>query len=188
MKTTARKKPTQAGISPEKGPAFFEIEQTGTVKMKIAIVSLGCPKNQVDADVLCHALLTAGHTTTAEPAEADCILVNTCAFIQSAKEEAIENILEACSYKQQNPALKVVVTGCLAERYKEEIRREMPEVDAVVGMGGNKDIVRVLEQVQQGPVEAYGPKSDMALGGPRVISTPRHYAYLKIAEGCNNHC
>ena len=156
--------------------------------MKIAIVSLGCPKNQVDADVLCHALLTAGHTTTADPAEADCILVNTCAFIQSAKEEAIENILEACSYKQQNPALKVVVTGCLAERYKEEIRREMPEVDAVVGMGGNKDIVRVLEQVQQGPVEAYGPKSDMALGGPRVISTPRHYAYLKIAEGCNNHC
>ena len=82
--------------------------------MKIAIVSLGCPKNQVDADVLCHALLTAGHTTTADPAEADCILVNTCAFIQSAKEEAIENILEACSYKQQNPALKVVVTGCLA--------------------------------------------------------------------------
>ena len=156
--------------------------------MKIAIVSLGCPKNQVDADVLCHALLTAGHTTTADPAEADCILVNTCAFIQSAKEEAIENILEACSYKQQNPALKVVVTGCLAERYKEEIRREMPEVDAVVGMGGNKDIVRVLEQVQQGPVEDSGPKSDMALGGPRVISTPRHYAYLKIAEGCNNHC
>ena len=156
--------------------------------MKIAIISLGCPKNQVDADVFCHALLAAGHTTTADPAEADCIVVNTCAFIQSAKEEAIENILEACSYKQQNPALKVVVTGCLAERYKEEIRREMPEVDAVVGMGSNKDLVQVLERVQKGPVEAYGPKSDMPLGGPRVISTPRHYAYLKIAEGCNNHC
>ncbi len=156
--------------------------------MKIAIISLGCPKNQVDADVFCHALLAAGHTTTADPAEADCIVVNTCAFIQSAKEEAIENILEACGYKQQNPALKVVVTGCLAERYKEEIRREMPEVDAVVGMGSNKDLVKVLEQVQKGPVEAYGPKSDMPLGGARVISTPRHYAYLKIAEGCNNHC
>ena len=103
--------------------------------MKIALISLGCPKNQVDADVMCHALLKAGHTTTADLAEADVIIVNTCGFIESAKAEAIENILDACAHKQHNPALKVVVTGCLAERYQAEIRKEIPEVDAVVGIG-----------------------------------------------------
>ena len=86
--------------------------------MNIAIISLGCPKNQVDADVFCHALLKAGHQTVADPAEADVIIINTCGFIQSAKEEAIENILMACQYKRGNPGLKVIVTGCLAERYK----------------------------------------------------------------------
>ena len=157
--------------------------------MTIAIISLGCPKNQTDADVMAHALLAAGHTTTAEPSEADCILINTCAFIESAKQEAIDTILEACSYKQSNPGLKVVVTGCLAERYKSEIVREIPEVDAVVGMASNKNIVKVLARLDhERPVEAYGPKEEYALGGARVISTPRHYAYLKIAEGCNNRC
>ena len=102
--------------------------------MKIAIISLGCPKNQADADVMAHSLLAAGHTTTPELSEADCIMVNTCGFIESAKQEAIENILEACSFKQYNPALKVVVTGCLAERYRSEILKEIPEVDAVVGI------------------------------------------------------
>ncbi len=159
--------------------------------MKIAIVSLGCPKNQVDADVFCRALLADGHETVADPAEADAIIVNTCGFIQSAKEEAIENILLACGYKQQNPGLKVIVTGCLAERYKGEIAREMPEVDAVVGIGSNKALPEILRRVCSegtGQVESYGPKTDMPLGGRRVISTPRHYAYLKIAEGCNNRC
>ena len=159
--------------------------------MKIAIVSLGCPKNQVDADVFCHALLADGHETVADPAEADAIIVNTCGFIQSAKEEAIENILLACSYKQQNPDLKVIVTGCLAERYKGEIAREMPEVDAVVGIGSNKVLPEILRRVctpGADQLESYGPKADMPLGGRRVISTPRHYAYLKIAEGCSNRC
>ena len=159
--------------------------------MKIAIVSLGCPKNQVDADVFCRALLADGHETVADPAQADAIIVNTCGFIQSAKEEAIENILLACGYKQQNPGLKVIVTGCLAERYKGEIAREMPEVDAVVGIGSNKALPEILRRVCSegtGQVESYGPKTDMPLGGRRVISTPRHYAYLKIAEGCNNRC
>ena len=105
--------------------------------MNIAIISLGCPKNQVDADVFCHALIKAGHQTVADPEQADIIIVNTCGFIQSAKEEAIENILMACQYKQQNPNLKVIVTGCLAERYKTQIVSEMPEVDAVVGIGSN---------------------------------------------------
>lgn len=157
--------------------------------MTIAIISLGCPKNQVDADRMAHALLAAGHTTTAALEEADCILVNTCGFIESAKTEAIENILEACTYKQHNPALKVVVTGCLAERYQSEILTEMPEVDAVVGMGSNKDIVAILEKLAgETHLEAYGPKADLPLDGPRIISTPRHYAYLKIAEGCDNRC
>ena len=159
--------------------------------MNIAIISLGCPKNQVDADVFCHALLKAGHTTVADPAQADAILINTCGFIESAKAEAIENILLACQYKQQNPGLKVVVTGCLAERYKQQIIQEIPEVDAVIGIGSNKAIPAILERVctpGAGQVESYGPKRDMPLGGARIISTPQHYAYLKIAEGCNNRC
>ena len=96
--------------------------------MKIACISLGCPKNQVDLDVMVHILLSAGHETVADLAEADVILVNTCGFIESAKTEAIENILEACAYKQQNPNLKVIVTGCLAERYRSQIEEEIPEV------------------------------------------------------------
>ena len=95
--------------------------------MKIACISLGCPKNQVDLDVMVHILLSAGHETVADLGEADVILVNTCGFIESAKTEAIENILEACSYKQANPNLKVIVTGCLAERYRSQIEEEIPE-------------------------------------------------------------
>lgn len=153
--------------------------------MKIALISLGCPKNQVDADVLCHALLAAGHATTPDAAEADCIIVNTCGFIQPAKEEAIEQILTACALKEQKPGLKVVVIGCLAERYQAEIRKEIPEVDAVVGLGSNAALPAILERLEATGVaaECYGPKTALPLGGPRVISTPPHYAYLKIAEG-----
>jgi len=156
--------------------------------MKIALISLGCPKNQVDADVMCRSLLAAGHESTADLSQADVIIVNTCGFIESAKAEAIENILMACSYKEQKPDLKVVVTGCLAERYQKEIRAEMPEVDAVVGIGSNSAICAVIERLSAGPQEQFGPKTAMPLGGARVISTPPHYAYLKIAEGCNNGC
>jgi len=157
--------------------------------MTIALISLGCPKNQVDADVMCRRLLEAGHTTTADLSEADMILVNTCGFIDSAKQEAIENILMACEYKQQNPNLKVVVTGCLAERYRSQILTEIPEVDGVVGLGSAEAIVAILERIAGGEtVEGYGPKTALPLGGARVISTPAHYAYLKIAEGCNNRC
>ena len=157
--------------------------------MVIALISLGCPKNQVDADVMCHALLERGHTTTADLSEADAIIVNTCGFIESAKQEAIDSILEACSYKEQKPELKVVVTGCLAQRYQHEIVKEIPEVDAVVGLGSNAAICSILERLTgTQPVESYGAKESLPLGGKRVISTPRHYAYLKIAEGCNNRC
>ena len=158
--------------------------------MKIACISLGCPKNQVDLDVMVHILLSAGHETVADLAEADVILVNTCGFIESAKTEAIENILEACSYKQQNPDLKVIVTGCLAERYRSQIEEEIPEVDAVVGCASNKAIDTIVERLFHGEdhLESYGAKKDFPLGGKRVIGTPAHYAYLKIAEGCNNRC
>ena len=158
--------------------------------MKIACISLGCPKNQVDLDVMVHILLSAGHETVADLAEADVILVNTCGFIESAKTEAIENILEACAYKQQNPNLKVIVTGCLAERYRSQIEEEIPEVDAVVGCASNKAIDTIVERLFHGEdhLESYGAKKDFPLGGKRVIGTPAHYAYLKIAEGCNNRC
>lgn len=160
--------------------------------MNIAFISLGCPKNQVDADVLCRALIEAGHTTTPEAAEADCIIINTCGFIQSAKEEAIGEILAACALKEQNPALKVVVTGCLAERYQAEIRKEIPEVDAVVGLGSNAALPAILARLEAGgpgsTAECYGPKTALPLSGLRIISTPPHYAYLKIAEGCSNGC
>lgn len=157
--------------------------------MTFALISLGCPKNQVDADVMCRRLLEAGHRSTAVLGEADMILVNTCGFIDSAKEEAIENILMACEYKRENPAVKVVVTGCLAERYRDEIRGEIPEVDGVVGLGSSEAIVAILQRIAGGEaVESYGPKTALPLGGARVISTPAHYAYLKISEGCNNRC
>ena len=157
--------------------------------MKIACVSLGCPKNQVDLDGMVYTLLAAGHETVADIADADLVLVNTCGFIESAKTEAIENILEACSYKQQNPNLKVVVTGCLAERYRDQIRTEIPEVDAVVGCASDGIIDQIVDRVTGGEqLEIYGPKRDFPLGGKRVIGTPSHYAYLKIAEGCNNRC
>ena len=157
--------------------------------MKIACISLGCPKNQVDLDCMVHTLLAAGHETVAEVSEADLVLVNTCGFIESAKTEAIENILEACACKAQNPDLKVVVTGCLAERYRSQIREEIPEVDAVVGCASNGVIDSIVARVSGGEqLETYGPKKEFPLGGKRVIGTPAHYAYLKIAEGCNNRC
>ncbi len=157
--------------------------------MKIACISLGCPKNQVDLDCMVHTLLAAGHETVADLSEADVALVNTCGFIESAKTEAIENILEACACKEQNPNLKVVVTGCLAERYRSQIREEIPEVDAVVGCASNGVIDSIVARVTGGEqLESYGPKKEFPLGGKRVIGTPAHYAYLKIAEGCNNRC
>ncbi|MFI3170211.1 MAG: 30S ribosomal protein S12 methylthiotransferase RimO [Faecalibacterium sp.] len=158
--------------------------------MKIACISLGCPKNQVDLDVMVHTLLRAGHETVALREEADVILVNTCGFIESAKAEAIENILEACSYKEANPNLKVVVTGCLAERYRAQITSEIPEVDAVVGCASSSVIDAIVARVCGGEaaVQSYGAKQDIPVGGKRIIGTPPHFAYLKIAEGCNNRC
>ena len=157
--------------------------------MKVTLVSLGCPKNQVDSDIIAHSLLKAGHSTTADMTQADVCLINTCGFITSAKEEAIENIFNAVSARLENPDLKIVVTGCLAERYKNEILQDMPEVDAVVGIGAHDKLLETMEKVCRGEkLSVYGPKTNLDITAKRIISTPRHYAYLKIAEGCSNGC
>ena len=120
--------------------------------------------------------------------QADVIVINTCCFIHDAKQESVDTILEMAEYKKCGQLKALIVTGCLAERYQKEIRAEMPEVDAVVGIGSNSAICAVIERLSAGPQEQFGPKTAMPLGGARVISTPPHYAYLKIAEGCNNGC
>lgn len=157
--------------------------------MNITLVSLGCPKNQVDADIIAHSLLKAGHNTVPDMTQADVCIINTCGFITSAKEEAIENIFNAVAARLENPKLKIVVTGCLAERYRDEIINDIPEVNAVVGIGANGDICDIVESVVKGDrVCRYGKKTDLDITAKRIISTPRHYAYLKIAEGCSNCC
>ena len=157
--------------------------------MKVALVSLGCPKNQVDCDIIARSLIEAGHTTTADMTDADVCVINTCGFIQSAKEEAIENIFNAVEARLENPRLKIVVTGCLAERYKDEILDDIPEVDAVVGIGAHDKLMDVIESVCRGErLSCYGPKTNLDMTKKRIISTPNHYAYLKIAEGCSNAC
>ena len=158
--------------------------------MKIAIISLGCPKNQVDLDVMVHILLSAGHETVADLGEADVILVNTCGFIDSAKSEAIDNILAMGALKQEGRIGRLLVTGCLSQRYQDEILQEMPEVDGVLGTGSYDDIVSVADRLLNGgeTVSEFGDIDAPADEAGRVLTTPQHYAYIKIAEGCNNFC
>lgn len=156
---------------------------------KIGMVSLGCPKNQVDAEMMISKLKNAGFEITTNEAQADLIIVNTCGFIEDAKKEAIEAILETAQLKNTASLKALVVTGCLAERYKEQIKNSMPEVDAVVGIGANGDIVKICEKALSGIETTFFPsKLMMPLGDERVVSTPRHWAYLKIADGCSNKC
>ncbi len=156
---------------------------------KISLISLGCPKNLTDAEIMLAKLKKSGHEITPYESEADVIIVNTCGFIEDAKTEAIENILEAAKYKTEGNLKALVVTGCLAERYKGEIAKEFPEVDAVVGLGGNGDIVSIIQKVLEGEKqEVYGEKESLSIEGERLVSTPKYTAYLKIAEGCDNCC
>ncbi|MBQ6066553.1 MAG: 30S ribosomal protein S12 methylthiotransferase RimO [Clostridia bacterium] len=156
---------------------------------KIGFISLGCPKNQVDAELMLDKLVKAGYEIAGTAEEADAVIVNTCGFIDAAKQEAIDNILEMGQLKADGAIQKIIVTGCLAERYRDEILKEMPEVDAVVGIGGNADIVKTVEDVFAGEtVSAYPPKKDLPLCGERLLSTPPWWAYLKIADGCSNCC
>lgn len=157
--------------------------------IKVGMVSLGCSKNLVDSERMLYKLKKHGYKLVTEPGLADIAVVNTCGFIQSAKEEAIETILELAKLKEDGSLRKIVITGCLTERYREEAAELFPEADAVIGIGNNKDIVDVLDHVLAN--ERYidfAPKLDAELTGERIISTLPFFSYLKIAEGCSNCC
>lgn len=157
---------------------------------RVGMVSLGCPKNQVDAEHMLFDLRQNGFEIVADAALADVVVINTCGFIESAKQEAIDTILEFCTLKQEGRIKAVIATGCLAERYKDEMMKEIPELDAVIGLGSNDKLVDIIRQIYSDgmPVCAYGNKTDLSMEGGRIISTEPFYAYLKIAEGCSNCC
>ena len=163
--------------------------------MKVGFVSLGCPKNQLDTEVMLHHVASAGYEVTPEETEADVVIINTCGFIESAKKEAIDNILDIAWLKKNRTLKAIVVTGCLAERYRESILEEFPEVDAVLGVGSIHNIVEAIEAVtvkkKKGSHRKYSSFEDkecVRLGGDRILTTPEYTAYLKIAEGCDNRC
>ena len=157
--------------------------------MKIGFVSLGCSKNLVDTEVMLHRLVSAGYEITPEAEDAEIIILNTCGFIESAKSESIENIIDLASLKKIGQLRALICTGCLAERYREQIMEEMPEVDALLGVGSLEKIVEAVEAVSHGEkYTCFLDKEASPLGGDRVLTTPDYSAYLKIAEGCDNRC
>ncbi len=157
--------------------------------IKIGMVSLGCPKNQVDAEMILADLKAAGYEITPNEAEAEVIIVNTCGFLENAVSEAIENIVEVAEYKADGTLKLLVVTGCMAERYREQINENLPEVDVVVGIGKNSEIADIIGKALAGQKDScFGKKEDMPLEGERVLSTAPYTAYLKIADGCDNCC
>ncbi len=158
------------------------------MEIKIGLVSLGCAKNQVDAEKALYALKSQGFIPTGDIDECDCVVINTCGFIESAKRESIETILEYTS--QKGGKLKAVaVTGCLAERYKDELAAEIPEVDVVLGIGSNHLLGEALRKAVMGEkYESYGEKTALSLEGERIIINAPYFAYLKVAEGCDNRC
>ncbi len=157
--------------------------------VRVGMVSLGCPKNLIDAETMLYDLREAGYEIVPDAALADIVIVNTCGFIESAKQEAIDTILEFCTLKDEGRIKAVAVTGCLAERYKEEILSEIPEVNAVVGIGKNSNICEIVKRLSQGDsgIMTFDDKDKLCIEGRRIVSTD-HYAYLKIAEGCSNCC
>lgn len=158
-------------------------------KTKIGIVSLGCPKNRVDTEVMLGILGESGYEIVADPKDANIIVVNTCAFIDSAKEESIDTVLEMAEFKKEN-CRYLIMTGCMAERYHDEIMAELPEVDAVLGTGDYHRIKEAIKELDNGnnPVYYGHIDDDIPEGYPRMISTAGHTAYLKIADGCDNKC
>ena len=158
-------------------------------KPLIGFISLGCPKNQIDTEVMLRELVDAGYDITPEDYEADIIIVNTCAFIESAKKEAIDNILDVAWLKKHRKLKGIVCCGCLAQRYREQIFDELPEVDAVIGTGSLHNIVEAVEEVWAGKQYlSCEPNESLRLGGERVVTTPDYTAYIKVAEGCDNRC
>ena len=159
------------------------------MNFKVGMISLGCPKNQVDAEIMLKKLIDNNFTIVTNTEDADIVIINTCGFIEDAKKEAIEAILETAEYKKAGLISGIVVTGCLAERYQDEILEEIPEVDAVVGIGANSDIVKICQKVMRGIVTSlYPDKCYLPIDDERLVSTPSHWAYLKIADGCDNKC
>jgi ribosomal protein S12 methylthiotransferase len=195
------------------------------VVLKIGLVSLGCPKNLVDGEVMLGYAQQAGHEITADPQDADVIVVNTCAFIDHAKQESIDTILEMAQHKRDGKCRRLVVTGCLAERYRDELKKEIPEIDAILGTGEVPDIVAAIDggklEIGGWRLENHGaevaplpfhrkpapqppasspqpPASNLQprtlptylydADSPRVVTTPRHFAYVKVAEGCDYTC
>lgn len=157
--------------------------------IRVGMVSLGCPKNQVDAERMLYLLRDDGYELVSDAALSDAVIINTCGFIESAKQEAIETILEFCTLKQEGRIKAVIVTGCLAERYKDEVLKEIPEIDAVVGLGSNEEICQIIRDVCKGEqMTSYGARESLCFDDKRIISTPGSFAFIKIAEGCNNCC
>lgn len=157
---------------------------------KVGMISLGCPKNQVDAEHMLALMDAEGWEIVDYVDGCDVVIVNTCGFIDDAKKEAIENILDMVELKKEGVISKIIVTGCLAQRYKDEIVKEIPEVDAVIGIGANGDIIKTVEEVMSGvdTIENYPPQCELPLEGQRILTTPQYWAYLKIGEGCSNRC
>lgn len=156
---------------------------------KAGIVSLGCAKNQVDAEMLLYSLRQRGFTIVNDPADADAVIVNTCGFIDSAKQESIDEIIELGALKREGKIKAIIVTGCLAERYKNEITKQLYEIDAAVGIGANEKIADIVLQALEGKkIEIFPDKLNLPLSGGRIQSTPFYSAYLKISEGCDNCC
>lgn len=156
---------------------------------KVSMVSLGCPKNQVDAEMMLYSLKQAGFEIGVPEAEADAIIINTCGFIEDAKSEAIENIIEAAQYKTDGNCKAIIVTGCLAERYRDDVTAEIPEADVCVGLGSNKNIADIVKAAIEGKAKnTYGDKCDLNLNGKRILGGMPFTAYLKVADGCDHCC
>jgi len=159
------------------------------MSIKVGFVSLGCPKNLINTEVMLAMLVNHGMEIVAEDIDADVIVINTCAFIESAKNEAIENILDIAWLKKNRSLKGIVVTGCLPQRYKEEFLKELPEVNCVLGTGSFEDICEAVEiAFNGGTFSSFKNIDEVPLGGERVITTPEHFAYVQIAEGCDNRC
>lgn len=156
---------------------------------KISLISLGCAKNLVNSEQMLYLLSEAGYTLVPEPDGADAVIINTCGFIDAAKSEAIDTILEMAELKKAGKLGKIIVTGCLAERYQDTVMQELPEIDAVLGVGSFGDIVEaVTKALNNESVFSFGDKNAPVEETPRVVSTGPSWAYLRIAEGCNNFC
>lgn len=155
--------------------------------MKIGAISLGCDKNRVDTEKMLARLVSGGHALVGNEEDAEVIIVNTCAFTDDAKSEAIDEILSAIGHKKHSKKKKIIVTGCLPQRYMETLEKEFPEVDAFLGIADYDNILDTVEKITKGD-KIFGGACGDEFYSERVLTTPYHYAYLKIADGCNNHC